>query len=154
MDNRTLPSGVDSKAIYRRIGRLTWPIVLQNLLSAAVTSADVVMLNFVGQAHISAVSLAAQYASVLFMIFYGLGTGVTMLATQYYGKGDMRAVEVVEGIALRFSLGVAALFALGAAFFPTGMMRVFTHDAELVAIGAEYLRWISVAYLCWGVIEI
>ena len=154
MDNRTLPSGVDSKAIYRRIGRLTWPIVLQNLLSAAVTSADVVMLNFVGQAHISAVSLAAQYASVLFMIFYGLGTGVTMLATQYYGKGDMRAVEVVEGIALRFSLGVAALFALGAAFFPTGMMRVFTHDAELVEIGAEYLRWISVAYLCWGVIEI
>ena len=154
MADMILPRGGDNKRIYRRIGMLTWPIVLQNLLSAAVTSADVVMLNFVGQAHISAVSLAAQYASVLFMIFYGLGTGVTMLATQYYGKGDMRAIAVVEGIALRFSLGIAALFAAGAAFFPAGMMRVFTHDAELIAIGAEYLRRISVAYLCWGVIEI
>ena len=144
MADMILPRGGDNKRLYRRIGMLTWPIVLQNLLSAAVTSADVVMLNFVGQAHISAVSLAAQYASVLFMVFYGLGTGVTMLATQYYGKGDMRAVEVVEGIALRFSLFVAALFAAGAAFFPAGMMRVFTHDPELVAIGAQYLRRISV----------
>ena len=57
---------------YRQLTRLAVPIVLQNLLSAAVNSADVVMLNFVGQAHISAVSLATQYASVLFMILYGL----------------------------------------------------------------------------------
>ena len=139
---------------YKTIARLTIPIALQNLLSAAVTSADVVMLNFVGQAHISAVSLAGQYASVLFMVFYGLGTGVTMLATQYYGKGDMRAISVVEGIALRFSLLVAAVFALSAAFVPRGMMRLFTPDPELIAIGAQYLRRVSVAYLCWGFIEI
>lgn len=56
------------KNYYAQITKLTIPIVLQNLLSAAVNSADVVMLNYVGQAHISAVSLAAQYASILFMI--------------------------------------------------------------------------------------
>ena len=94
--------------------KLTGPIIIQNLLSAFVTSADVVMLNFVGQEHISAVSLAAQYASVLFMILYGLGTGVTMLSAQYFGKGDMRAVEAVQGIALRFSVGVSLLFSLAA----------------------------------------
>ena len=92
----------NSPDLYRQIAKLTLPIVLQNLLSAAVNSADVVMLNFVGQAHISAVSLAAQYASILFMILYGLGTGVTMLAAQYYGKKEMRAGEVVESIAMRF----------------------------------------------------
>ena len=120
----------------------------------AVNSADVVMLNYVGQSHISAVSLAAQYASVLFMFYYGLGTGVTMLSSQYFGKGDMRAVDIVEGIALRFSMIVAAIFAFSAMFFPRQMMRVFTPDAELITIGASYLRNISIAYLCWGVIEI
>lgn len=50
----------DDKAVYGRILKLTGPIILQNLLSAFVTSADVVMLNFVGQEHISAVSLATQ----------------------------------------------------------------------------------------------
>lgn len=142
------------RGLYGQLLHLTIPIVLQNLLSAAVNSADVVMLNFVGQAHISAVSLAAQYASVLFMILYGLGTGVTMLAAQYYGKKEMRAVEAVEGIAMRFSMGAAVPFALAALLIPRQMMRVFTPDAQLIEIGAGYLRNVSVAYLCWGVIEV
>ena len=98
--------------------------------------------------------MASQYANVLFMVFYGLGTGATMLCAQYYGKGDMKAIQVVEGIALRFSLGFAMLFAGAAFFFPEGMMRLFTNDGELIAIGASYLRFMSVSYLCWGIIEV
>ena len=153
MSDIRLPLRQD-RALYGRIFTLTWPIVLQNLLSAAVTSADVVMLNFVGQAHISAVSLAGQYASVLFMVYYGLGTGATMLCSQYYGKGDLRAIEVVEGIALRFSLLISVLAASAAFLIPRAMMRLFTPDPELIAIGADYLRLVGVAYLCWGVTEI
>ena len=33
---------------YRQMFRLTLPIIIQNLLSAAVNSADVIMLNYVG----------------------------------------------------------------------------------------------------------
>ena len=64
---------------YPELLRLALPVVVQNLLSAAVNSADVVMLNAVSQDAISAVSLASQYANILFMIYYGLGTGATML---------------------------------------------------------------------------
>ena len=142
------------RTAYSRIMKLTGPIILQNLLSAAVTSADVVMLNFVGQEHISAVSLAAQYATVLFMVLYGLGTGVTMLSAQYFGKGDLRAVDAVEGIALRFSIAVTTLFAAAALLAPELMMRVFTPDPQLIEIGAGYLRNVAVAYLCWGLTEI
>ena len=121
---------ITDREIYTRVGALTWPIILQNLLSAAVTSADVVMLNFVGQAHISAVSLAGQYATVLFMVYYGLGTGASMLCSQYYGKGDLRAIAVVEGIALRFSMLISTLAALAAFMIPRQMMRLFTPDPE------------------------
>ena len=85
---------------YGQIGKLVVPIVIQNLLSAAVSSADVIMLNFVGQSAIASVSLASQYANVLFMVFYGLGTGATMLCAQYYGKGDKKAIQAVEGLSL------------------------------------------------------
>ncbi|MBQ9459181.1 MAG: MATE family efflux transporter [Oscillospiraceae bacterium] len=145
---------METQGCYRRIAALTAPIVLQNILSVAVNSADVVMLNFVGQAHIAAVSLAAQYASILFMVFYGLGTGATMLCSQYYGKGEARAIDVVEGVALRFSLIAGAAFALAAFSVPRLMMRVFTPEPELIEIGAQYLRNMSLAYLCWSVIEI
>ncbi|MDY3920448.1 MAG: MATE family efflux transporter [Candidatus Limivivens sp.] len=130
------------------------PIVVQNLLSAAVSSADVIMLNYVGQSSISAVSLASQYTSVLFMVYYGLGTGITMLCAQYFGKGDMRAIQTVEGIALRFSMLISAIFAGGALLVPEWMMRVFTSDPELIAIGTSYLRCLSIGYLCWGVTEV
>lgn len=130
------------------------PIIIQNLLSAAVQSADVVMLNYVGQSSISAVSLASNYGNILFMVFYGLGTGATILCAQYYGKGDMRAIQVVQGIALRFSMGISCAFAALAMFAPRLMMRLFTNDRELISIGASYLRWVSVAYICWGVTEV
>lgn len=139
---------------YSQIVKLVIPIVIQNLLSAAVNSADVVMLNYVGQSSISAVSLAANYANVLFMIYYGLGTGASMLSAQYWGKGDIRPIRVIQGIALRFSLLITLCFSAFAFFAPELMMKLFTEDAELIAIGAGYLRVMSVTYLCWGVIEI
>lgn len=145
---------IKKDTFYSQIFKLVLPIVIQNLLSAAVSSADVVMLNYVGQSSISAVSLASQYASVLFMVFYGLGTGATMLSAQYYGKGDMKAIQLIEGIALRFSILISVFFAGMALFIPESMMRIFTNDAELIVIGASYLRFMSVSYLCWGITEV
>lgn len=139
---------------YSQIFKLVVPIVIQNLLSAAVSSADVVMLNYVGQSSISAVSLAANYASVLFMVYYGLGTGATLLCAQYWGKKDLQAIRVVEGIALRFSLMITLVFSGFALLTPELMMKLFTTDAELIRIGAGYLRIMSFTYFCWGFIEI
>ncbi|MDL2301525.1 MATE family efflux transporter [Lachnospiraceae bacterium OttesenSCG-928-D06] len=145
---------MEKKVFYSKIFKLVLPIVLQNLLSAAVSSADVIMLNYVSQASISAVSLATQYSSVLFMVYYGLGTGATMLCAQYYGKGDMKAIQLVEGIALRFSVSISMIFALCSVCIPKYMMMVFTKDAELIAIGSSYLRVVSISFLCWGFIEV
>ena len=112
---------------YPQIVKLVIPIIIQNLLSAAVNSADVIMLNFVGQSSISAVSLAANYSNVLFMVYYGLGTGATLLCAQYYGKGDYKAIQIIEGIALRFSMIISILVALVA---------------------------FTITYICWGMTEV
>ena len=134
--------------------KLLIPLVIQNLLNAAVSSSDVVMLNYVSQSSISAVSLAANYAQVLGSVFYGLGTGATLLCAQYYGKKDFRAIQAVQGIALRFSMVISAVFALAAFTVPQVLMRLFTNDAELISIGVGYLRIMGITYLCWGIIEV
>ena len=134
--------------------KLLIPLVIQNLLNAAVSSSDVVMLNYVSQSSISAVSLAANYAQVLGSVFYGLGTGATLLCAQYNGKMDFRAIQAVQGIALRFSMAISAVFALAAFTVPQALMRLFTNDAELISIGAGYLRIMGITYLCWGIIEV
>lgn len=134
--------------------KLALPLIIQELLSAAVGSADVVMLNYVGQSSISAVSLASNYANVLFMVYYGIGTGATLLCAQYWGKKDLQAIRVIEGIGLRFSLLITLPISGLALFAPELMMRLFTDDAALIGIGAGYLRIMSFTYLCWSVIEI
>ena len=137
-----------------QITKLVIPIVLQNLLSASVNSADVIMLNFVGQSSISAVSLAAQYTSILFMIFFGLGTGASILTAQYFGKNDFKAIAAIQGIALRFSISFSILFGVAALTIPDLMMLLFTKDPELIEIGASYLRILSISFFCCGIVEI
>lgn len=139
---------------HRQMYKLLIPLVIQNLLNAAVSSCDVVMLNYVGQSSISAVSLAANYASIISMVYYGLGTGATLLCAQYYGKRDFQAIQVVEGIALRYSLMLTSMVSVLAFTAPQAMMRLFTEDAELIAIGGEYIRVMGITYLCWGILEI
>lgn len=139
---------------YRQMIRLTIPIIIQNLLSAAVNSADVIMLNYVGQSLISAVSLAANYSNILYMVYYGLGTGASLLCAQYFGKKNMQAIHTIEGIALRFSLAISGIVALIAFTMPQYMMRIFTSDTELITIGCSYLRIMGITYLCWGVTEV
>lgn len=134
---------------YRQMFKLTIPIIIQNLLSAAVNSADVIMLNYVGQSAISAVSLASNFSNVLFMVYYGLGTGATLLCAQYYGKGNLEAIHTVEGITLRFSMAISGIIALIAFFLPQKMMLLFTPDQELITIGASYRgSWAS--HTCAG----
>ena len=145
---------VEKDDFYRQMFKLAIPIIIQNLLSAAVNSSDVVMLNYVGQSAISAVSLAANYSNILFMVYYGLGTGASLLCAQYFGKKNMQAIHAVEGIALRFSLAISALVALAAFTMPQRMLLLFTSDQELIAIGSSYIRIMGITYLCWGVTEI
>ncbi|MBS7303561.1 MAG: MATE family efflux transporter [Lachnospiraceae bacterium] len=143
-----------NKALYQKILFITLPIILQNLLSAAVSSADVLMLNYVGQDSLSAGSLATQYSGLAFMFFYGIGTGVTMLCAQYWGKGDINAMHKVEGIAMRFSLIIAGILALSTALIPETLMRVFTNEEALIVLGGRYLRVVAPCFIFWAVTEV
>ena len=76
----------EAKSFYKSLSYIVGPMALQNLISAAVNSADVIMLGFVGQTAIASVSLASNVAFILFMISTGLSSGLVMLGAQYWGK--------------------------------------------------------------------
>lgn len=145
---------LQNKELYRKIFIITLPIIIQNLLSAAVSSADVLMLNYVGQDALAASSLATQYSSIAFMAFYGIGSGVTMLCAQYWGKGDVNTIHKVEGIALRFSIIFATVLALAAFTIPELLMKVFTNDQSLIVLGSQYLRVVAPCFIFWAITEV
>ena len=134
-------------SFYRQLYILVLPIAIQNLISAMVNSVDVLMLNYVSESAIAAVSLANQVMFVLFMFITGLTSGIAMLVAQYWGKQDVKSIEKIFGISLRFSFPITALFAFATAFFPQYIMRFFTPEAHLIELGASYLKVLSVSYL-------
>ena len=144
----------NERQAYAYIIGLTIPIVIQNIFNSAVSSADVLMLNSVGQDAISAVSLATQYSNILINIFMGLGSGVAMLCAQYWGKQDIPTVEKVQGIGLRFTILVSLLFSVFSLFLPELMMKIYTNDSHLISLGADYLRIVGIGHLFWGIAEI
>lgn len=142
------------KQFYKNLFVLVLPIAFQNLMSALVSASDALMLGLVNQDSLSAVSLATQVQFVLSLFWAALTIGTTILAAQYWGRGDRESVEKVLAIALKFSFIVSFLFFAAALAFPMALMRIFTNDASLAALGAVYLRAVSWSYLLAGISQI
>ena len=136
-----------SSSFNKDILRLAIPIVLQNIVTTAVNSADVIMLGFVGQDALSAGSLANQVMFILNLVYTGISSGVIMLAAQYWGKKDTKTIEHIMGIGMQLSMFISSMFFIMAFFFPHILMRIFTNDINLITSGIPYLRMVSFSYL-------
>lgn len=144
----------EAKSFYKSLVNVVGPIAIQNLITAAVGSADVIMLGFVGQTAIAASSLAGQVMFIMVMIATGLSSGLVMLAAQYWGKQDVESIKILHGAALRISASAGLIFSLATMFFPDLLMKIFTKDQALIETGAEYLRAVSVSYICFSISQI
>ena len=130
--------------------QLAFPIMIQNLISTLVNSADTLMLGYVSQTAMAASSLANQYTFVLFCFYYGLGIGTSVLCAQYYGKGDKQTVERIIGLASRVAILISLFFFAVSFFIPETIMKIFTESPETIAEGAAYLKVLSFSFVFMG----
>ena len=144
----------EKKEFYRKLFALVLPLALQNLMTALVSASDALMLGMLDQSSLSSVSLATQVQFVLNLFYAALTIGTTVLAAQYWGKGDREAVERVLAIVLKSSMVISLVFFLAAFFCPHLLMRIFTNDPELIQLGIPYLRIVSWSYLFMGISQI
>ena len=138
----------EAKNFYKDLRNVVQPMAIQNLISSAVNSADVIMLGYISQTAIAASSLAGNVAFILFMISTGLSSGLVMLGAQYWGKKDTEAIKTLLGIGLRICCSVEIIVACIAAFYPRILMLIFTKNEALLAEGCRYLRAASFSYVC------
>ena len=146
MNKLSLSKNPEAKEFYSSLVKIVAPIAGQNLITAAVSSADVIMLGSVSQTAIAAASLAGQIQFILFMFFTGLSSGMIMLSAQYWGKKDLNSIRTLLGIALRISFVVGLVFAIASIFAPEFLMRLYTNEQPLIEQGAIYLRTVGFAY--------
>ena len=144
---------LDKKLFNKELMALAIPLALQNLLNALVGASDALMLGRVTQEAIAAVSLANQVSFVM-SLFNGAVIGaISVLVSQYWGKQDYVRAKHFQGMATRYVIAISGVFAALAFFIPENLMAIFTTEAELIRIGAEYLKIVSFSYIVAGVAQ-
>ncbi len=145
---------IDWGRFYKNVFALVIPMALQNLINVGVTAADVIMLGKVGETVLSGASLAGQIQYVMTLFLFGLTSGATVLTAQYWGKGDVQAIEKILALGMKAAVAVTALFTFGALFLPGMLMQIFTSDPKVIGEGVKYLQIIAFSYVAMGITQV
>ncbi len=135
------------KGFYKRMWLLALPLILQNLITTSLGFVDTFMVGLLGQSELSAVTAANSPIFLVQVIIFGLISGLTVLVSQYWGKGDAEAINRCMGVALYAGVAIASLVALVLFLFPHTVMGMVTNNALLIRLGAPYLRIVGISYV-------
>lgn len=123
------------------------PVSIQNLINTVVNMVDTFMIGSLGDDYVSAVGLANKVFFVLNLLIFGIGSGCSVLLSQYYGKRDDKNLNRTFGFMMALSLIGSFIFFILAVSIPGALMRIFTESEALITIGSSYLRIVSVSYV-------
>ncbi|PWG63437.1 MATE family efflux transporter [Bifidobacterium callitrichidarum] len=138
----------------RQLRPLALPIAFQQFVLVLSNAFDVFMLAAVDQNALSAVSLATQFQFIFDLFLMAFTIGTSTLIAQYWGRGDVGAVQQVITFVMRHTIALSAIFAILAATVPHLLMRITTNDAVLIDLGSHYLSVTSLAFMLIGVSQI
>lgn len=145
---------IKDKIFYKSFLILALSLALQNLLTYGVNMMDTVMLGRYSQDAMGGVSLCNQVQYLLQMLVVGAGEGVVVLGSQYWGKGNLKPIPNIIGVALRFGGGLALLLFCVVAFFPTQLLSLLSNDGAVIGEGQKYFQIICFTYVIFTVTNI
>ena len=139
-----------NRDFLRKTVVLTLPVILQSLITIGINFMDNLMVGSFGETQIAAASFGNQFFGLFQFICMGLGSGAIVMSSQFWGRGELEPMRVAAAIALRVTTVLCALFTLFSVAFPRLILRIFTNDAAVVAVGTPYLRLIGTTFLLTG----
>lgn len=135
------------KVFLKSMLAIAIPIALQNLITSSLNMVDTLMISSLGESSIAAVGLANQVFFFYTLINFGINSGSSIFISQYWGREDIPNIKRVLGLALTLSTFTGILFTIAGLFFPEYIMKIFMDDAEVIRLGADYLRVVSLSYI-------
>ena len=135
------------QGFYRRLMKLSMPIVLQNLITFSLGLIDTFMVSQLGNTEMAAVTAANVPVFLLISIVFGVQSGLGILVSQYWGKQDMKSISRSIGVAAFVGAAVATVLAAVLFFWPVQIMDLLSNNHQLSILGAPYLKIIGISYI-------
>ncbi len=132
---------------YKRLFCLSLPMVLQNLITFSLGLIDTFMVSQLGNEEMAAVTTANVPVFILISIIFGVQSGLGILISQYWGKGDVKSISRALGVACIIGGGLTLILAAVFFLFPVQVMDLLSNRHDLSLLGAPYLRVIGFAFV-------
>ena len=139
------------EGFYRRLCLLAAPIVLQNLITTSLGFVDTFMVGLLGNAEMAAVNAANAPIFIIQVVMFGFQSGMAVLVSQYWGRGDLDSINRCIGVALCAITAFTTLLALVLFLFPAQVLHLITPNPALIELGTPYLQIVGFSYIFNGV---
>lgn len=140
-----------NKDFFKVMMSIALPITLQNLIASSVNMLDTLMITSLGNESLAAVGLANQVFFFYSVTIFGVATGSSIFIAQFWGKKDTENIGKIMGISLAIVTLLGILFTLAALIVPEYIMKIFSNDSEVIRLGVDYLKIVSLSYIITGI---
>lgn len=140
-----------NRSFYRTFFPLLIIVVLQQLAALMVNMVDNIMLGRYTELALSGATLVNQLQFMLQQIAAGIGMGIVVLASQYWGQRRLEPIRKIISVGVRFGLIIGIVFTVLSFLFPVQILSIFTDDALVVEEGVRYLRIICWTYVVFSI---
>lgn len=144
----------EDKPFYKRYAFLALTIAIQNVIILGVNLADSIMVGGYSELSLSGVALVNQIQFFLQMLVMGTGDGIVVLASRYWGEGDVKSIKKVASIGMLVGFGASALMFLAVFFAPETCLGILTDKQDVIAEAAKYMKVICFTYFFFAMTNI
>lgn len=132
---------------FRSMIAIALPVALQSLIQSGLNMVDTLMIGQLGATEIASVALSNQVFFLMVLIIFGISSGASVFASQFWGSNSISGVRESLSLSLLLAGGTAIIFTVGAVFFPEFILSIYSKDPEVIRIGTSYLRIVGISYL-------
>ena len=134
---------VVDKKIIKTIFKLGTPISVTTLCEVLGFVTVTVIVGGISLVASAAQSIVVNITSLTFMIPLGLGSAVSVLVGEEFGKKSLSGIKATTKGALILTLINQIFFALMYLLIPTYIISLATTDTEVMAYAATLLLWVG-----------
>ncbi|MBE7017314.1 MAG: MATE family efflux transporter [Ruminococcaceae bacterium] len=139
------------REFYKTFFRLLIIISLQQLAALAVNMVDNIMLGRYTELALSGATLVNQIQFTLQQVSAGVGLGIVVLASQYWGQKRVDPIKKIIGVGMKVGLLIGLIFFLLSYLYPYFVLSLFTNDESVITEGLKYLKIICWTYLIFAI---
>lgn len=141
--------GLD-RPVIRKMLEISSTGMVQFLVATASWLGIMRVLSDFGSAALAGYTVAIRIIIFVLLPSWGMGNAAATLVGQNLGAGKPDRAERSVWIASTLNMAFLGLVALVFIFWPEPIVRIFTQEAEVVAIASECLRIVSFSYIFMG----